>query len=88
MFGRNVKKSKASKEVSNPVAEKSAKAVKKAEPARKKSTEAKKVAKPTKVKRIKKVLVRCSDCPWKPGLRDERTICETCEGSGKVKESK
>jgi hypothetical protein len=30
------------------------------------------------------VKVRCPDCPWKPGLRDERTLCPTCNGTGKV----
>lgn len=32
-----------------------------------------------------KVDVRCPDCPWKPGLKDEYTVCSTCEGSGTVK---
>lgn len=31
-----------------------------------------------------KVLVRCPHCPWKPGLLDEHTICDSCNGSGKV----
>lgn len=31
-----------------------------------------------------KVLVRCPDCPWKPGLKDEYTPCSTCNGTGKV----
>lgn len=31
-----------------------------------------------------KVLVRCPDCPWRPGLKDEYTPCSTCNGTGKV----
>lgn len=31
-----------------------------------------------------KTLVRCPDCPWKAGLKDENTYCETCNGSGQV----
>ncbi len=31
-----------------------------------------------------KVLVRCPDCPWKAGLKDENTYCGTCNGSGQV----
>lgn len=31
-----------------------------------------------------KVLVRCPDCPWKAGLKDESTYCGTCNGSGQV----
>ena len=33
---------------------------------------------------LKKVLVRCPNCPWKAGLLDELTICPVCNGSGKV----
>lgn len=33
-------------------------------------------------------MARCKDCPWKLGLRDSTTLCETCEGSGQATESK
>ena len=41
-------------------------------------TEASPEKKPTKV------LVRCPDCPWRAGFKDEHTYCSTCNGSGKV----
>ena len=31
-------------------------------------------------------LMRCPDCPWKSGLRDEKTVCETCQGTGVVEQ--
>ncbi len=31
-----------------------------------------------------KVLVRCPDCPWRAGFKDEHTYCETCNGAGRV----
>ncbi len=31
-----------------------------------------------------KVLVRCPDCPWRAGFKDEHTYCETCKGAGRV----
>ena len=48
----------------------------------------------TKHKKAKKVIVetlaeeaikvRCPDCLWKAGLKDENTYCPTCEGHGVV----
>ncbi len=35
-------------------------------------------------KAVDKVLVRCPDCPWKAGFKDEYTYCSTCNGAGKV----
>lgn len=35
-------------------------------------------------RKVEKVLVRCPDCPWKAGLIDENTYCQTCNGSGQV----
>jgi len=28
--------------------------------------------------------VRCLDCPFKAGLKDDDTYCPTCEGTGQV----
>ena len=43
------------------------------------------VVEPTLVEEVKAVApVRCPDCPWKAGLRDENTLCATCNGSGLV----
>lgn len=32
--------------------------------------------------------VRCKDCPLKAGLKDEHTLCPTCEGTGQVESFK
>jgi hypothetical protein len=31
-----------------------------------------------------KVFVRCPNCPWRAGFKDEHTYCSTCNGAGKV----
>ncbi len=31
--------------------------------------------------------VRCSDCPLRAGLKDDYTLCPTCEGTGQVDSS-
>ncbi len=33
-------------------------------------------------KAAKKNRVRCSDCPLKPGIKDDNTLCPTCAGEG------
>ncbi len=40
---------------------------------------------PTEVQSDEQVEVRCPDCPWKAGFKDEYTYCQTCNGSGRVK---
>ena len=32
----------------------------------------------------KKVSVRCPDCPWKAGMKDETTTCSLCAGTGQI----
>lgn len=33
---------------------------------------------------LPKVLVRCPACPWKPGMKNEHTLCNECNGTGQV----
>ena len=39
---------------------------------------------PPKIEEKEKTFVRCPDCPWKAGLKDEKTHCSTCKGSGMI----